>query len=375
MMNLTKNREIMMTPKSILDDSLQNILSILKKNENMLAKMKGNGLSFPSVEEFKKNLFEKNSDISIIEIVFVDYITQSNHLNDIVMEELINNNFWDVSKEDCYGRSAIDYMNKILSLIPSENKESYNIEFSKVIRLSNGEKLINPESFIVKTLDIELMDPHLFIYIWSNVFKKNSSISLLDYPDAKEILIRENFAKKMSDILKEKIEKSYYGFSPLIKIFSSYVKNPCCKALFKNEKDYYSIFESISFCCNKTKDHYTDFIYLYNNKEYIKDPSNYSFLFPRIINLLREYKFILEPHPIKSIDIYNDLMGLFSYNYIIDNEYFREELEYFVIHNKLSEKEIKDNFYEEMAKYEKIKIENSQDLSVHLEDKKNKKRL
>lgn len=298
------------------------------------------------------------NEISIFERMFIMYMKRENSYedNNAMMFKMIDEGLWDISKKDKFNRNSVNYMNDILKDFDESKSLSFYAKYNTLLKYVNNDLLIDSNAFVQSMLDEETINPRFFITIWERIYSMDSGVALLQNENFRRCLKDNDFAYKMSSILSEKLKSALFGFGKLVKIFQSPLHYSDISETLKT-KNIKETFENVDYCSQKVKNGYANFGLLYSNASDINDKSIYTSTFIKTIHELRNVNNSSIPDE-ETAQIYSELMKFYSYDMILDNDYLREELKFFIdnVNNHYKDSMFKD-YQENYTEYEKRKIQ------------------
>ena len=127
--------------------------------------------------------------------------------------------------------------------------------------------------------------------------------------------------------------------------------------VYLKTKNIKETFDNVDYCSQKVKNGYANFGLLYSNASDIDDKSIYTSTFIKTIHELRNVNNSSIPDE-EAAQIYSELMKFYSYDVILDDDYLREELRFFIdnVNNHYRDSMYKD-YKENYTEYEKRKIQ------------------
>jgi len=299
-----------------------------------------------------------DNKVSIFEKIFIMYMKRENNYddNDRIVVKMIDEGLWDISKKDKFNRNSVDYMNDLVRDFDEKKFNDFYVKYGTLLRCINNNHLIDPDAFINSMLDEKTINARFFITTWDRIYSMDSGVTILQNEDFRRCLKDNNFAYRMSSILSEKLKSALFGFSKLVKIFQSPLHHSDISETLKT-KNIKETFENVDYCSQKVKNGYANFGLIYSNASDIDDKSIYTSTFIKTINELRNVNNSSIPDEEAAL-IYSELMKFYSYDVILDNDYLREELRFFMdnVNNYYKNSMFKD-YQENYSEYEKRKIQ------------------
>lgn len=296
--------------------------------------------------------------MSVFERIFIMYIKRENGYqdNNVIILKMIDEGLWDISKKDKFNRNSVDYMNDLVKSFDDIKFLNFYSKYSDLLKCINNGSLIDSNTFIQSMLDEETINPRFFINTWDRIYSIGSGVTLLQNENFRRCLKDNDFAYKMSSILSEKLKSALFGFSKLVKIFQSPLHHSDISETLKT-KNIKETFDNVDYCSQKVKNGYANFGLLYSNASDIDDKSIYTSTFIKTIHELRNVNNSSIPDE-EAAQIYSELMKFYSYDVILDNDYLREELRFFIdnVNNHYRDSMYKD-YKENYTEYEKRKIQ------------------
>lgn len=297
-------------------------------------------------------------EISIFEKIFIMYMKRENNYddNDRIVVKMIDKGLWDISKKDKFNRNSVDYMNDLVKDFDEKKFNGFYGKYGTLLRYINNNHLIDPDAFIQSMLHEETINPRFFITTWDRIYSIDSGVTILQNGNFRRCLKDNDFAYRMSSILSEKLKSALFGFSKLVKIFQSPLHYSDISETLKT-KNIKETFENVDYCSQKVKNGYANFGLLYSNASDIDDKSIYTSTFIKTIHELRNVNNSSIPDE-ETAQIYSEIMKFYSYDMILDNDYLREELKFFIdnVNNHYKDSMFKD-YQENYTEYEKRKIQ------------------